>query len=285
MPKSRLPGITLIGAGNLASALGPALRAAGYKIDAVVGRALPRSRRRTAKLARKLAARPCCLDEITAASGVFWLCISDDALAETADLLSRQSGWSGTTVLHSSGALTSDILAPLRAAGAQVASLHPMMTFVAGRLQPLAGVPFAVEGDRQAVAVARGIVRSLKADVFHIAREAKVLYHALGSFSSPLLVATLVTAERIGMAAGLTRSQTRKLIAPIVQQTVKNYLAQGGPKSFSGPIERGDLTTIRRHLKDLESVPGALEVYRALVKSALQDLPSKNKEEMLRLLD
>src|SRR5260370_14706119 len=122
-----------------------------------------------------------------------------------------------------------------------------MMTVGPGTTPRMKAVPFAVEGDRAAVSIARRIVRNLGADIFPIRKESKVLYHALGSFSSPLVVATLVTAERVGRAAGLSLSQTRKVMAPILRQTLQNYLERGPAAAFIGPIKRGDLETIRRH--------------------------------------
>jgi predicted short-subunit dehydrogenase-like oxidoreductase (DUF2520 family) len=276
--------ITLIGAGNLAQALGPALLAAGYRIDAVAGRQTASSRRRAAMLAKNTGARAVLLEQAAPGSDVVWICHTDDALAETARSLARRADWRGTTVFHSSGALTSDVLAPLRRAGAQVASLHPMMTFVPGVAPQMATVPFAVEGDERAVAMARKIVRALGAEIFAIPKSAKPLYHALGSFSSPLIVATLVTAERVGRGAGLTAAQTRKVMAPILKQTLRNYLERGAAAAFSGPMKRGDLNTVRRHLRVLGRVPGASEVYRALVKSALVDLPARNRTQLARLL-
>ena len=77
-------------------------------------------------------------------------------------------------------------LSPLKRKGANTASLHPMMTFVPGATPRMEEVPFAVEGDSRAVAVARRIVRDLGAESFAIKKAAKPLYHALGSFSSPL---------------------------------------------------------------------------------------------------
>lgn len=276
--------VTLVGAGSLAHALGPALKSAGYKIDAVAHRDNSASRRRAAALAKKLKTKPISLDQVTPASQIIWLCHTDDALAETARLLAQKTGWKNKIVLHSSGALTSDVLAPLHEAGAHTASLHPMMTFVPGTTPRLAHVPFAVEGDRRAVAAAKQITRAFKAEVFEIKKEAKVLYHALGSFSSPMIVATLVTAERVGKAAGLTQKQLRTIMRPILLQTLENYLKGGPTAAFSGPIKRGDVNTVRRHLENLKDVPGATEVYRALVKSALRDLPSLHKEQLLSLL-
>jgi predicted short-subunit dehydrogenase-like oxidoreductase (DUF2520 family) len=276
--------VSLIGAGNLAHALGLALRSAGYRIESVAFRNTALSQKRATALAKRLVSKAVRLEQAGPNADIVWLCHTDDALPETAQQLARKPGWRGTIVFHSSGALTSDVLAPLQRAGAHTASLHPMMTFVPGTSPRMKGVPFAVEGDRQAVAAARLIARAIGAEIFSINKDSKVLYHALGSYSSPLVVATLATAERVGRAAGLSRAQTRKIMGPILQQTFKNYLDRGVAAAFSGPIKRGDLETVRRHLRELKHVPHAAEVYRALVKSAVQDLPVSNKSKLLRLL-
>ena len=277
--------ITIIGAGNLAQALGPALRDAGYTIDAIVSRSRPESLQRAAELSVELATMVIGLEDFQPTSDVIWLCHTDDALAETAQKLAKQGNWKGRLVLHSSGALTSKVLAPLARKGAYTASLHPMMTFVPGGAgTDMSKIPFAVEGDRQGIAAAREIIRHLNAQVFEIRKEAKVLYHALGSFSSPMVVATLVTAERVGKAAGLSAKQVRKIMTPILLQTTVNYLQRGPALAFSGPIKRGDLNTVRRHLQELARVPGARDVYRALVKSALIDLPSARRKELKKLI-
>jgi predicted short-subunit dehydrogenase-like oxidoreductase (DUF2520 family) len=281
--KARGPTITLAGSGNLAQVLGPALHSAGYGIHAVAFRDNPSSKKRAAALARRVGARPVAL-ESRPTSDITWLCHTDDALPEIALRLGRQPGWKGKIVFHSSGALGSDVLAPLRRAGAHAASLHPMMTFVPGITPHLKNVPFALEGDSQAVAVARRIVTRLGGEALAIKKDRKALYHALGSFSSPLVVSTLVTAERVGQGAGLTRGQTRKIIRPILEQTLKNYLERGGAAAFSGPIRRGDLNTVRSHLRELQRMPEAREVYRALVRSALRELPAKNARELAKIV-
>src|SRR6185437_11460622 len=278
------PTIALIGAGNLAQALGPALKAAGYQIDFVAARETASSRRRAAMLARLLDARAQSLKDAGPSSDIIWICHTDDALAETATLLARKPGWPAKIVLHSSGALSSDVLSPLKRKGAIIASLHPMMTFVPGATPRMEEIPFAVEGDARAVSVARRIVRDMGAESFAIKKSAKPLYHALGSFSSPLIVAALVTAERVGRCAGLSASQTRRITAPILRQTIQNYSERGAAAAFSGPIKRGDVNTVLRHLQELKRVPGAGEVYRALVKSALMDLPSAKRKELMNIL-
>jgi predicted short-subunit dehydrogenase-like oxidoreductase (DUF2520 family) len=276
--------VGLIGAGNLASVLGPALHSSGYRIEFVAFRNATSSQKRAMALAKRLVSKAVRLEQAGPDSDIIWLCHTDDALPQTARQLARRPGWRGKIVFHSSGALSSDVLAPLKRAGAHTASLHPMMTFVPGTSPRMKGVPFAVEGDRQGVAEARRIVSALGAEIFPIHKDSKVLYHALGSFSSPLVVATLVTAERVGRAAGLSRAQTRKVMGPILQQTLRNYLERGAAAAFSGPVKRGDLETVRRHLRALKGVPAVQEVYRALVKSAVRGLPAGRKKDLLKLL-
>ena len=110
---SQVKTVTLVGAGNLAQAIGPALRSAGYRVEQIAARNNPESMRRARLLAKRLGATVTRLDEVVPASDLIWLCHTDDALAPTAKLLARKSGWRGRIVFHSSGALTSDVLEPL----------------------------------------------------------------------------------------------------------------------------------------------------------------------------
>lgn len=278
------PSIALIGAGNLASALGPALRQAGFRVEEVIARDKPDSRRRARLLARRLEAGAATLETARWQAAAVWICVPDDAIAACAQRMAGLRPWRGKIVLHASGALASDVLAPVRRKGAAVGSLHPMMTFVRGSAPSLRGVSFAVEGDPAAVALGRRLARALGGEVFSIARRDKALYHAWGAFASPLLVATLAQAEEIAHHAGISRRRARQAMAPIVRRTLENYLRVGGAAAFSGPLMRGDVRTIARHWRALERVPGAREVYAALVRSALRTLPVKNRALIRRLL-
>jgi predicted short-subunit dehydrogenase-like oxidoreductase (DUF2520 family) len=272
--------ISIVGAGNFAMALAPALRKAGYSIDEIIVRGRP-----ARALARQAGARAETFESASYTARVFWLCVSDGAIADCAcRLASMAVPWEGKYVFHSSGALTSDELAPLRRRGARVASLHPMMTFVRSSAPSLAGVGFAVEGDAPMVRLASAIVRDLGGCVFPIRKKAKPLYHAWGAFASPLLIMELALAEHVAKAAGIPPSAARRTIEPIVRRTIDNYFAHGAAKSFSGPFVRGDVETIRRHLEQLSKVPGAREAYLALARSALKTLPVERREEMRRIL-
>lgn len=278
------PSIALLGAGNLANALGPALRQAGFRVEEVIARERPESRRHARLLARRLEASAATLETARWQATVVWICVPDDAIAACARRMAGLRSWNGKIVLHASGALASDVLAPLRRKGAAVGSLHPMMTFVRGSAPNLRDVSFAVEGDPAAVALARRLVRALGGEIFSIARRDKALYHVWGAFASPLLLATLAQAEEIARRSGIAPRRARQAMAPIVRRTVENYLRVGGAAAFSGPLMRGDVRTIARHWRALARVPGARAVYAALVHSALRNLPVKNRAAIRRLL-
>jgi len=215
---------------------------------------------------------------------IIWFCVPDREIGRAALNLSAVTDWKGKMALHSSGVLGSEELDVLRGRGAAVASAHPLMTFVPGSRPSLAGVPFALEGDPAAIRVVRGIVLALEGEAFSISKQKKAAYHAWGAFTSPLLVAAMVTAEEVARAAGIDRTTARRRARPILEQTVRNYATLGPAGSFSGPLRRGDVATIAKHLQVLSKVPGAREVYLVLAKAALQHLPTKNADVLKKAL-
>jgi predicted short-subunit dehydrogenase-like oxidoreductase (DUF2520 family) len=270
---NRKPSVTIVGPGRLGTALARSLRNAGIRVAEVVYRKSPAAAKR---LAKSMNARAVAFDEAEFSGTVIWVCVGDAEIEATARQVAKRRLWKGTVVFHSSGALSADDLAPLRKRGAKVASVHPMMTFVRSSEPSMKGVAFALEGDIAAVKVARDLVKRLGGESFSIAKKDKPLYHALGAFVSPLIVAQMATAERIGRELGLNPQRTRKIIAPILQQTIRNYLSHGPAAAFSGPIVRGDSATVRKNLAALKRVSGAAEIYRALARVAVKELPSKD---------
>jgi predicted short-subunit dehydrogenase-like oxidoreductase (DUF2520 family) len=281
---SQKPTIAVVGAGSLGSALAVTLRAAGYKVSQIIARERRLSRRRAQALARRVGGRATGIGSFDHDVDLVWLCVPDREISDCARLLASRGQWTGKIALHSSGVLTSDELTVLRRRGAAVASLHPMMTFVHGEPPALTGVPFAVEGDTLAVTTARRIAKDLGGKACSIRKACKAAYHAWGSFASPLLISTLVTAERVAGEAGIRPSAARKRMLPILRQTVANYARYGPAGAFSGPIIRGDVATLVKHLKVVRALPDAKGVYLALARSAVKNLPAKNRKQLLRIL-
>jgi len=285
----------IVGAGNFGSALAVSLRRAGYTIDAVIAHSRGASLRKAQGLAKEVGAQALVGAPATLDVDVVWFCVPDGEVASAAAELDRalarvsarklaKSAWKGRVALHSSGALTSDELAALRKRGASVASVHPMMTFVRRSRPSLAGVSFAIEGDAAAVRMARQVVKDLGGEAYAIRKKDKAAYHALGTFASPLFTALLAATERVAAIAGLNPKAARRRIIPILRQTLANYAAFGAPGAFSGPIVRGDVDTVKRHLRVLKTVPLARDVYLSLALASLRFLPAKNRTALEKSL-
>jgi predicted short-subunit dehydrogenase-like oxidoreductase (DUF2520 family) len=286
------PTIAIVGAGSLATFLAKALDAAGFTIPEIVARDSPPSRRKASNLAAKVGAHSVTAHSAALDADLLWFCVPDREIRTAAsalvvDLSARamaRKKHQARFAFHSSGALVSRELDPLRPAGTALASVHPLMTFVGGAHPSLQGVPFAIEGDNAATRVAERIVRRLGGESFLLPAARKAAYHAWATMTSPLLLAYLVTLEEAARAAGLSRQDARRTSLPIVRQTLANYTRLGPARSFSGPMVRGDAETVAKHLAALKKHPGPREVYVALARAALRGLPVKNQNELKRML-
>jgi predicted short-subunit dehydrogenase-like oxidoreductase (DUF2520 family) len=273
----------IVGAGRLGSAIASALHTSGAVVSELVVRNRPSSIKAAKPLSRTVCAKVL-TDASKCTAQVVWVCVADSEIAKVARQMAKAGEWPGRAVLHSSGALSSDELDPLRRRGAHVASVHPMMSFVHGVRPALQGVTFAMEGDEQALRVARQVVRKWKARAIEIRKQDKALYHAWGAFLSPLIVAELATSEKVAAAVGISPVEARKVMAPILRQTIDNYLEHGPEAAFSGPIVRGDAETVRRHLQALKNVSPANDVYLSLARAAVDLLPAANRQKLKKLL-
>lgn len=280
---ARKPTIALVGAGSLAGSLGPALRQAGYSITQVVSRHSVSSLRHARALARRLGSQTVTLGTAVTAE-LLWFCVPDREIRRAAASISATVHTRLRFAFHSSGALSSSELEPLRRRGIAVASVHPLMTFVAGTRPRLENVPFAIEGDGAALRVARKLVRDLGGESFRIPTIRKAEYHAWATMTSPLLLAFLVTLEDAATMAGISRADARRKSMPIIQQTLENYAKRGPTHSFSGPISRGDTETVVQHLRVLRKDPIVEDAYLALARSALRRLPVNNRIQLEQML-
>jgi len=211
--------------------------------------------------------------------------VPDDALAgvarEIAPAVRR-----GAVVVHTSGALTSAALAPVRRAGARAASLHPLMTMPTAEagVRALPGTFFFFEGDPGTGPVLRALVAALGGIAVPVARRGKTLYHAAAVIACNDLVALLDTAFRLFGKAGIPERKARAALAPLVRRTLENVLALGPVRALTGPVARGDAGTVRRHLAALGGADRAL--YRLLGRATLRlaRLPAERKRLLERLL-
>ena len=276
--------VTVIGLGNWGTSLVHGLLKARVPLHEVIVPANVRSSAGPAgKWLRTLPVTT--LDDATLQARILWLCVPDAKISAVTRRLvqraaSRKSGLQRQIVVHSSGALSAQVLEPACLAGALIASVHPVMSFPTRKPMPLQGVPFGIEADPAGRRILNAVVRRLGGRPFAIPAGNKALYHAVGMLASPLLVSHLAAAQQAAALAGFNRRQARQLIEPIVRATLNNAFQNGADLSFSGPIARGDVQTIRLHLQALQPHPMLAAVYRSLALYALEVLPSAGKDEL-----
>jgi predicted short-subunit dehydrogenase-like oxidoreductase (DUF2520 family) len=265
--------IAVIGMGNWGSSLTHALAESKLALREVVVRKKPQ---RGSGLPLKS------WTEAALDAELLWICTPDGAIASVcAEILRKRPALAGQIVLHSSGALPASLLRPAEAAGAKIASVHPVMSFPNRTQVSLAGLMYGVEtGDAGAARRIRSVLRALGGKAFAIAPGSKSQYHAAGTLASPLLVSALVAATKTAGLAGLTAREASKMVGVLAQATLRNVLARGPASSFSGPFARGDAGTIRLHLRALEEHPVLAQVYRALAENAVCELPVRARKAL-----
>lgn len=204
---------------------------------------------------------------------VWMIATPDEKIRETADKL-VQCNWirQGDVVFHLSGALSSTQLRVCQDVGASVASVHPVQNFSDPEVSigQFAGTWCALEGDGAATRILRQAVEAIGGRLITIAPHQKTLYHAGAVMACNYLVALLDVSLDILRTAGVSRAQGAALLTPILRTTVENVLQQGVENAMTGPISRGDVEIVERHIRELERLgEESVSVYRQLGRATL----------------
>lgn len=232
-------------------------------------------------------------EEAEEVGDIVLLSLSDDVIPDQAKKLAAlQSDWSGTTVFHHSGTLTSSALKPLHDQGAAVAALHPLQTFHDdSHPEDFMDIYFNFEGDEAAFEVAENLTERLGADIIKIKAEVKPYLHASAVMACNYLAALLDASGAITEQAGLNRKETLKMLMPLINKTLENIERVGTSEALSGPIARGDAGTVENHLKLLTDAPRLQNLYRDLGRYTLTmadeigDVDEEKLDDLRNLLD
>ena len=299
-----MPRVAIVGAGRLGTALARALSTCGYEITALVARRLSHARRAMV-LAGLTGTRPLASAQLHLLPNIELLFITtpDDRIPTVAAQLSERLGHAPTgaaatrarrVVLHTSGALSSVALAPLRERGFAVGSMHPLVSIsepVKGAEQ-LRGAFYCVEGERAALGAARRVVRALGGESFSVKTEAKALYHASAVMASGHVVALFSLASEMLARCGLDEQSARRVLLPLLESTFENLSRQSPSRALTGTFARADVSTVGKHLSALvaEDSADALALYRLLGRRALrlaaeQGADAARLAEIRRLLE
>jgi predicted short-subunit dehydrogenase-like oxidoreductase (DUF2520 family) len=285
------PMVAIVGAGRIGCVLGKRLHEKGWRIGPVVTRSM-----RTARAAKRRigSGKPQAgLSKAVLAADLILIATPDRTIAETAEALARivpvqhslarrakglkknirGRAWQGKVVLHTSGALGSDILRPLALRGAATGSLHPLQTFSGQTIPSLAGITCAIEGSTAGVRLARRICRVLGGVSVVLPSRRKATYHAGAALAAGHVLAVIETAVRVLMKAGFSRQRAVQALLPLTRQTLTNYSDVGARAAWTGPLSRGDFGVIKRHLESLRRFPREYrKAYDALSRLGLKVL-------------
>lgn len=265
-----MPGsLAIIGAGRVGRALGRRLRESGWRIGAVVTRNGAGARKAVRSIGMGHA--HAFVTRQALGAQVILITTPDRSVAEVAEELARIGAEElrGKTVLHTSGALSSEVLAPVKKCGAAVGSMHPLQTFSGVGVPPLEGRVFAIEGDIAAVRVARQMARALGAIPAHIEGSKKPLYHAAGALAAGSVLALMEAATRLMTAAGMKRREAVRALLPLTRQVLENFERLGPRAAWTGPLSRGDYEVVAAHTNALKDLPAEFaEAYEAVNRLA-----------------
>jgi predicted short-subunit dehydrogenase-like oxidoreductase (DUF2520 family) len=257
--------VSIVGAGRVGRALGRRLHELGWRVGGVTGRSMSTARASVRAIG---AGEPSGgLTRQILNSTVVLITTPDGAIEGVAKALAQLGGneWAGKVALHTSGALDSSVLQSLADLGAATGSMHPMQTFSSQNVPDLAKCIFGIEGSAAALRVARKMIHQMDGVAVRLSGVNKAAYHAAGSFACAYVLALMETATRLLMTQGFKRRQAMRALLPLTRQTLDNFESVGPLAAWTGPMARGDFSTIERHVKALgDFEPEFLEAYKTL---------------------
>lgn len=265
------PAVSIIGTGRLGTTLALALAGRGYPIRSLVARQIKHARKAAALLDSKVEAYAANKIGLLPQSDLFLISTPDDQIATVAAQLSTLNFNPKPVVLHTSGALSSEVLSPLRSKGWSTGSVHPLIS-VSEPNAPIEGAFWSVEGDARAVRLGKTLVRDLGGTSFSIRTADKPLYHAAAVMTSGNVTALFDVALEMLVECGLKRETARRILQPLLASTVHNLETKDPARALTGTFSRGDVETVKRHLAALKGhkLVDAEKLYRLLGERSLK---------------
>lgn len=201
------------------------------------------------------------------------IAVNDDAIRGVAAELAA-AGLRGATVLHTSGAAGPEALEALRMGDNSVGVLHPLQTVPSAEcgVETLRGATFAFAGDEGAAGWARDLIAELGGKPLAIDPRRWQHYHAAAVMACNYQVTLVDAALELMEIAGIARAAALDALAPILRATIDNILGSGPEKALTGPIRRGDVGTIRRHLAALDEI-SSRETRQLYAAAGLRTIP------------
>ena len=254
--------IGFIGAGTVGTALAVRLSSKGYPVVAVSSRTKASAQR----LADAVSGCRVCdtAQEVADSAQLVFVTTPDDAIQEVVAELYWHKGQS---VVHCSGADSTDILEQAKEDDAWVGGFHPLQTFasVTHAIENIPGSTFAIEAEEPLLSTLKEMALALDGTWVRLSAEDKVLYHAAAVIACNYFVTLVKQATDLWATFEVSSQQATKALMPLLRGTLNNIDNVGLPDCLTGPIARGDLGTIKKHLAALKrAAPQVLSIYREL---------------------
>jgi len=263
----RTPNTFIVGAGQVATALAGALRLGGVPVLGLWSRtpAKARSAGAIAGVAAFSAAPP----DIILESDVLVLAVTDDAVADVAQtLVATGLVTKHHVMLHCSGATSAEVaFADVRSKIGGVGTLHPLRAINAPKddMRDFRGTVFGVQGDEAGRTQALALVGAMGGEPLLLEGQQMAAYHAAAALASNQLVALLSVSVELMNGVGISDEQALAALVPLVRGTLDNVSDKGLQQGLTGPIRRGDVHTVRRHLEVVSALPAEVgTLYREL---------------------
>jgi predicted short-subunit dehydrogenase-like oxidoreductase (DUF2520 family) len=261
--------IGVVGAGRVGAVLGAALRAAGHDVVAAAG-ASAASRTRVETLLPGVAlAAP---REVARRCELLLLTVPDDALAPLVDdLVAAGSVRAGQVIVHTSGRHGVAVLAPAAAVGAVGLAIHPALTFTGTDvdLDRLPGCVYGLTCDEAVRPIGEQLIAQLHGEVVWLPERQRTLYHAALAHGANHLVTLVTQAMDLLREAGVPDPPAT--LRPLLMAALDNALSYGDA-ALTGPVVRGDRSTVSAHLHALEGAdPATLDSYVAMARATAED--------------
>ncbi|MBW1813781.1 MAG: DUF2520 domain-containing protein [Deltaproteobacteria bacterium] len=259
------PSFAIVGCGRVGKALGKHLQSVGYSLTGISTQSMDSAEKAASIIGTKNFTSHSW--EITKNADIVFITTPDGVIADVCTQLAKNKGFkSDAVVLHCSGAHPSTILSSALECGTNIGSMHPLQSFSAESSgNTFEGIVISVEGDEKAVTVATQISNDLGSNCLTIKTDSKILYHAAAVVACNYLVALQDAAFKLMEKAGISKDDVFAVLSPLISGTLSNIEKSGTIKSLTGPIARGDIETITRHINGInDKAPEILSLYNAL---------------------
>jgi predicted short-subunit dehydrogenase-like oxidoreductase (DUF2520 family) len=257
-----------IGAGTVGTALAIRLSSKGYQIAAVSSRSQTSARKLADAISGCYASNN--NQDVADASELVFVTTPDDAIAS---VVSQIQWHAGQSVVHCSGADSTDILEPAKKSGAQIGVFHPLQTFASVKqaIENMPGSTFVLEAEEPLLNTLKDMATALDGRWVELKASDKVVYHAAAVIACNYLVTLVKLATDLWQTFNIPPNQATQALLPLLRGTIHNIETISIPQCLTGPIARGDTGTIKKHLNALQKTsPTLLSIYREL---GLQTIP------------